>query len=230
MTHTSGIPEYFDVFLRYRGTLDTLTNEMMIRQFAQYKPALDFETGTKWNYCNTNFVLLASIIERVSEESIKDFISKHITGPLGMDNTYVYTDIMPAVPTNHVYGFSERNGKKILNDLTNLDGVVGDGNLYSSVEDLFKWDQSLYTGKLAKKITLEQAFKPVHLKNDSTYPYGFGWFIDKENERYMHTGGWAGFRNIICRDVKNERTLIVLSSGDNTLGIQAAKAIFIMVQ
>ncbi len=226
MTHTSGIPEYFDVFTRYRGSLDTLTNEMMIQQFAQYKPALDFATGTKWNYCNTNYVLLASIIERVSKESIKDFIHKHITGPLGMNDTYVYTDIMPSVPANHVYGFSEGNGKRVLNDLTNLDGVVGDGNLYSSVEDLFKWDQSLYTEKLVNKATLEQAFKPVHLKNNSTYPYGFGWFIDKENERYTHTGGWAGFRNIICRDVKNKRTLIVLSSGDNTLGVQAAKAIF----
>lgn len=226
MTHTSGIPEYFDIFLRYRGTLDTLTNDMMIRQYAQYKPALDFETGNQWNYCNTNYILLASIIERVSKETIKDFISKHITETLGMKDTYVYTDIMTAVPDNHVYGFSEENGKRVLNDLTNIDGVVGDGNLYSSVEDLFKWDQVLYTEKLVKKATLEQAFKPVHLKNDSTYPYGFGWFIDKENEQYSHTGGWAGFRNIICRDVKNKRTLIVLSSGDNMLGVQAAKAVF----
>lgn len=226
MTHTSGIPEYFDIFLRYRGTLDTLTNEMMIRQFAQYKPPLDFETGAQWNYCNTNYVLLASIIERVSKQSIKDFIHDHITEPLGMKDTYVYTDIVKTVPVNHVYGFSEENGKRVLNDLTNLDGVVGDGNLYSSVEDLFKWDQSLYTEKLVKKTTLEQAFKPVHLKNDSTYPYGFGWFIDKENERYTHTGGWAGFRNIICRDVKNKRTLIVLTSGDNPLGVRSAKTIF----
>lgn len=226
MTHTSGIPEYFDVFQRYRTPLDTLTNEMMIEQFAQYQPPLDFETGTEWNYCNTNYVLLASIIEHVSKETIKDFINKHIAEPLGMKDTYVYTDIMPAVPANHVYGFSEENGKRVLNDLTNMDGVAGDGNLYSSVEDLFKWDQSLYTEKLVKKTTLAQAFKPVHLKNDSTYPYGFGWFIDKENERYSHTGGWAGFRNIICRDVKNNRTLIVLSSGDNVLGIQTANAFF----
>jgi len=62
MTHTSGIPEYFDVFQRYRGTLDTLTNDMMIQQFAQYKPPLDFETGTEWNYCHTNYIFLASFI------------------------------------------------------------------------------------------------------------------------------------------------------------------------
>jgi N-acyl-D-amino-acid deacylase len=226
MTHTSGIPEYFDIFQRYRGTLDTLTNEMMIQMFAKYQPPLDFETGTKWNYCNTNYVLLVSIIERISKEHIKDFIAKHITEPLGMKDTYVYTDLMPVVPANHVYGFSETDGKTKLNDLTNLDGVVGDGNLYSSVEDLFKWEQSLYTEKLVKKATLVQAFQPVHLKNDSTYPYGFGWFIEKENEVYQHTGGWAGFRNVICRDVKNKRTLIILSSGENALALRNGESIF----
>jgi N-acyl-D-aspartate/D-glutamate deacylase/CubicO group peptidase (beta-lactamase class C family) len=226
MTHTSGIPEYFDIFQRYRGTLDTLTNEMMIQLFAKYQPPLDFETGTKWNYCNTNYVLLVSIIERVSKEHIKDFIANHITKPLDMNDSYVYTDLMPVVPTNHVYGFSETDGKRKLNDLTNMDGVVGDGNLYSSVEDLFKWEQSLYTEKLVKRSTLVQAFQPVHLKNDSTYPYGFGWFIEKENEIYQHTGGWAGFRNVICRDVKNKRTLIILSSGENALAVRNGESIF----
>lgn len=226
LTHTSGIPEYFDIFQHYRGTLDTLTNEMMIQMFAKYHPPLDFETGTQWNYCNTNYVLLASIIERISKENIKNFIAKHITEPLGMKDTYVYTDLMTEVPENHVYGFSETDGKRKLNDLTNMDGVVGDGNIYSSVTDLFKWDQSLYTEKLVKKTTLIQALMPVHLKNDSTYPYGFGWFIEKENEIYEHTGGWAGFRNLICRDVKNKRTLIILSSGENAMAIRNGESIF----
>ena len=98
--------------------------------------------------------------------------------------------------------------------------------MYSSAEDLFKWEQALYTEKLVKQSTLQQAFKPAHLNNDSTYPYGFGWFIEKENELYWHTGGWAGFINIIYRDVKNNRTLVVLSSGSNGKGIQLARKIF----
>ncbi len=113
-----------------------------------------------------------------------------------------------------------------LNDLNYFDGVTGDGNMYSSAEDLFKWEQALYTEKLVKQSTLQQAFKPVHLNNDSTAPYGFGWFIEKENELYWHTGGWVGFINIIYRDVKNKRTLIVLSNGSNGLGIQLARKIF----
>ena len=79
----------------------------------------------------------------------------------------------------------------------------------SSVEDLFKWEQSLTTEKLVKKETMAQAFKPVVLKDGTTYPYGFGWFLDNEKEQqYSHTGGWVGFINLIYRDVKNKRTII----------------------
>ncbi|HRH60296.1 MAG TPA: amidohydrolase family protein, partial [Chitinophagaceae bacterium] len=205
--------------------LDTLTNEKMIQLFAAEKPPLDFATGTQWDYSNTNYVLLSSIVQRVSQMTIEKFIHDRIVAPLGLQQTYMYNIFLP-VPQNRVYGFEEVNGKQKLNDLNYFDGVTGDGNMYSSVEDLFKWEQSFYTEKLVKQSTLQQAFKPVHLNNDSTYPYGFGWFIDKEDELYSHTGGWVGFRNIICRDVKNKRTLIVLSNGSNGQAIRQAKNIF----
>ncbi len=216
MTHTSGIPEYFDVFQRYKTPLDTLTNEKLITLFSTYKPALDFATGTKWNYCNTNYALLVSIIERISKEPIAVFFKKNITAPLGLKDTYVYDVLMPSVPSNHVYGFEETGERRKLNDLTIFDGVVGDGNIYSSVEDLYKWEQSLTTEKLAKKETLALVFEPVKLKDGTTYPYGFGWFIEKEkDQQYSHTGGWAGFGNLIYRDVKNNRIIVSLSSGGN---------------
>jgi N-acyl-D-amino-acid deacylase len=216
MTHTSGIPEYFDIFQRYKTPLDTLTNEKLLILLATYKPALDFITGTKWNYCNTNYVLLVSIIERASKMPIDAFIKKYIAAPLGLKDTYVYHVLMPSVPPNHVYGFEETGETKKPNDLTVFDGVVGDGNVYSSVEDLYKWEQSLYTEKLVKKKTMAQAFEPVKLKDGTIYPYGFGWFIENEKEqKFFHTGGWAGFINLIYRDVKNNRTIILLSSGSN---------------
>lgn len=225
MTHTSGIPEYFDYFVNSRTPLDTLTNEAMIKLFAEVKPPLDFATGSQWNYCNTNYVLLSSIVQRVSQMPIEKFINDRIALPLGLHDTYMYNVYLPH-PKNYVYGFEEINGKQKLNDLTYFDGVTGDGNMYSSAEDLLKWEQSFYTEKLIKQSTLQQALKPVHLDNDSTYPYGFGWFIEKENELYWHTGGWAGFRNIIYRDVKNKRTLIVLTNGSNGKGVQVARKIF----
>ena len=224
MTHTSGIPEYFDIFQHYKTPLDTLTNEKLITLFATYTPPLDFATGTKWNYCNTNYALLVSIIERISKERIAVFIKKNITAPLGLKDTYVYDVLMPSIPTNHVYGFEETGEKRKLNDLTPFDGVVGDGNIYSSVEDLYKWEQSLATEKLVKKTTFAEAIQPVKLKDGSTYPYGFGWFIEKDMEQqYYHTGGWAGFINLIYRDVKNKRTIIALSSGSNGFANRVVK-------
>ncbi|MDN3656651.1 serine hydrolase [Ferruginibacter paludis] len=224
MTHTSGIPEYFDLFQMYKTPLDTLTNEKLISLYGTYKPVLDFATGSKWNYCNTNYVLLVSIIERISKQPIDVFVKKNITGPLGLKDTYVYHVLMPAVPANHVYGFEETGEKKKLNDLTPFDGVVGDGNIYSSVEDLYRWEQSLSTGKLVKKETFAEALVPVKLKDGTTYPYGFGWFIEKDKEgAYSHTGGWVGFANLIYSDTKNKRTIIQLSSGSNGWGIRTAR-------
>lgn len=225
MTHTSGLPEYEVLFQNTRGPLDTLTNEGMIKMFATLKPALDFATGTKWQYCNTGYILLSSIIARISKMPIEKFINENIVMPLGLKQTYMYNVYLPS-PQNRVYGFEEVNGRQKLNDLFYLDGVTGDGNMYSSVEDLFKWEQSLYTEKLVKKTTYADALKPVRLSNDSTYPYGFGWFIGKENEFYYHTGSWAGFRNIICRDTKSNRTLIILSNGTNGMARQVARNVF----
>jgi N-acyl-D-aspartate/D-glutamate deacylase/CubicO group peptidase (beta-lactamase class C family) len=227
MTHTSGIPEYFDVFQRYKSPLDTLDNEKLIQLYAAHKPALDFATGTKWNYCNTNYTLLVSIIERISKQPLNVFFKQYITDPLVLKDTYVYHLLLPEVPANHVYGFEETGEKRKLNDLTPFDGITGDGNIYSSVEDLYKWEQSLYTEKLVKKTTLDEAFKPVVLKDGTTYPYGFGWFIEKDKAGYYrHTGGWAGFVNLIYRDTKNKRCIIVLSSGSNGLANRTVRDFF----
>ncbi len=226
LTHTSGLPEYFDIFTRYKETLDTLTNEGLIQLLARVKPAVVFQPGERWEYCNTNYVLLSALIERVSKMPASDFIQKFITQPLHLDDTYVYQILMPTIPNNHVYGFVEENGTRNLFDLIATDGVTGDGNIYSSVEDLLTWEQSWYTEKLVKKATIAEALKPVKLKNGETAPYGFGWGIRKEGEQYEHTGGWNGFKNIICRDVKNKRTLIVLSNNTVGIAIKITRALF----
>lgn len=222
MNHVSGIPEYFDVFIRYKSPLDTLTNEGMIRLFAEHRPALDFPTGTKWAYCNTNYVLLASIMERTSKMTSQDFLSKYIFKPLQLNDTYVYHVLMPSIPHNHVIGFEETGTGRKLNDLTAFDGVVGDGNIYASVNDLLSWEQSLRTSKLVSEKSLAQMFLPVKLKDSNSHPYGFGWFIENE-KHYWHTGSWAGFINLIYRDAKTNRTAIVLSSGSNGLANKVVK-------
>lgn len=226
MNQVSGIPEYFDLFMNHKTPLDTLTNDGLLKLFQQHRPPLDFPTGKQWAYSNTNYVFLASIIERVSKKPIPDYFEKHIFKPLKMENSYVYTIKMPK-PANHVLGFSElANGRK-LNDLTTFDGVVGDGNIYSSVEDLLTWEQSFYTIKLVSEKYKKEIFKQAKLKNGTSHPYGFGWMIEDEIEQvYLHTGGWAGFGNIIYRDAKKNRTAVVLSSGSNGLANRVLRDFF----
>ena len=226
MTHTSGLPESFDLFNNNRGNADTLSNELLLSMLAQYRPPMQFSPGTSWSYCNTNYVLLASIIEKVSSQRLEEFFNKEIIRPLGLKNTYIFR--LPDTVNNpeQVKGFREENGQRRLNDLTFWDGVVGDGNLFSSAEDLLKWEQQLYKPKIIKPATLAMAFQPVALNipgRDSSYPYGVGWGIAKVGVRYSHTGGWTGFGNIIMRDVKKKRTLILLSSGSNGSALMAVR-------
>ena len=213
LTHTSGLPEYFDIAQQYTGPLDTLTNAGMLKLLHDHKPPLVFRPGTRWEYCNTGYVLLGSIIEKQAGMPIERFFDQEIAQPLKLKNTYVYYLKSSTTPRNRVYGFRRENGKNVLNDLIRIDGVIGDGNVYSSAEDLLTWEQALNTEKLIKASTLREAFTPVKLNSGKTYPYGFGWFIEDDGKVLAHTGSWVGFLNVIVRYINKKQTLIVLSNG-----------------
>ncbi|WP_080056576.1 serine hydrolase [Spirosoma aerolatum] len=218
LNHTSGLPEYFDLAQKYLGPLDTLTNDGLVQLLHQYQPPLLFQPGDRWEYCNTGYVLLGAIVTKVSGMPIETFFNQAIVRPLKLKNTYIYYHKSSTIPRNRVYGFRRENGRNVPDDLIRLDGVVGDGNVYSSAEDLLVWSQALYTEKLVKVSTLQEAFTPVKLNDGSTYPYGFGWMIEDDGKVLMHTGSWVGFRTLILRYVDKKQTLIVLTNGSNAAG------------
>lgn len=222
LNQTSGLPEYFDIAMGRMTLLDTLTNAGMIGILAQRKPPLVFEPGSRWQYCNTNYTTLASVIEAVSGTKAEDFLQQYIAKPLKMNDTYIYHLGMKRYPASRVFGFRIEGGKRIPDDLIRFDGIVGDGNVYASVEDLLKWDQALYTEKLVKKATLQEAFTPGRLNNGESTQYGFGWGVDETGKKLSHTGGWVGFRTIIVRYTDKNQTLIVL---DNSGQMQAHRAV-----
>ncbi|PAC28308.1 serine hydrolase [Flectobacillus sp. BAB-3569] len=215
LTHTSGLPEYFDMAMSHLNTLDTLTNDKLIQLLVEKHPPLNFASGTKWEYCNTGYLLLASIIEKASGTSFEHFFSTQISQPFGLKNTFVYFLNGPNQNKKRVLGFERKNGKAISNDLILLDGVVGDGNIYSSAEDLNKWIQLVTENKVLKPATWAEAFTPVQLKDGSSYPYGFGWGISENG--FEHTGSWVGFQNAIFRNNKTQTTAILLSNGTNPI-------------
>lgn len=222
LNQTSGLPEYFDIAMGRMTLLDTLTNAGMVDILAERKPALVFEPGSKWEYCNTNYTTLASVIEAVSGMKVEDFLQQYIAKPLKMNDTYIYHLGLKRYPASRVFGFKIEGGKRVPDDLIRFDGIVGDGNVYSSVEDLLKWDQALYTEKLVKKATLQEAFTPGRLNNGDKTSYGFGWGVDESGKKLSHTGGWVGFRTIIVRYTDKNQTLIVL---DNSGQMYAHRAV-----
>lgn len=225
MNQTTGLPEYFDIADRNMTPLDTLTNDTMLEMLASQKPPLSFQPNEKWEYCNTNYTTLASVIEKVAGMKTELFFQEKIAKPLKLKNTYIYHLKMPVSPQNRVLGFKYEDGKMFLDDLMRFDGIVGDGNVYSSVEDLYTWEQALYTEKLVKQSTLQEAFKPAKLSNGEFTKYGFGWGIVKPDTLLAHTGGWVGFRTLICRYLDKKQTLIVLGSSGEAYHIGIARAI-----
>ena len=215
MNQTSGLPEYFDIAQGDMNPLDTLTNASLLALLAHKKPPLVFEPGTKWEYCNTNYTTLASIIEKVSGMPCEQFFARHIAAPLKLNNSYVYHLKLKSYPPSRVFGFSYDGSHYELNDLLRFDGIVGDGNVYSSVEDLYKWDQALYTEMLVKKSTFAEAITAGKLNNGGNTEYGFGWFIRVPGKVVAHTGSWVGFLTEITRYIDRNQTIIVLENSAN---------------
>ena len=167
LTHTSGIFDYF----KKRQYRNNLTNDDVLK-FLTKQSETDFEPGTEFSYSNSGYVLLSLIIERVTKIPYHKFLKENIFVPLGMENTLVFDESKPEVP-NRAVGYKS-NGK--LNDYKIL--TTGDGGIYSTIEDLFLWDQALYTNKIVSKETLKSGYKPVKLTNGEKKNYGYGWGLE----------------------------------------------------
>ena len=227
LTHTSGIPTYEDEkFFEGLDPKKTVFNDDIIKQFAKLKPPVLFKPGEKWEYSNAAYALLASIIERVSGKTYGEFLKENIFVPLNMTRSRVYNTRRSAkeIIPNYAYGYvhSDSLKKFVLPDslkeyyyVITLDGIQGDGVVNSTTGDLYKWDQALYTEKLVKKATLEEAFTPVKLNSDSTYQYGFGWFIAQDptlGKVVQHSGGWPGYGTYIKRFIDKNHCIIILTN------------------
>ena len=169
--------------------------------------------------------MLASIIERVSGITYADFLRKNIFQPLKMENTFVYTRrYAPKSVEKYAYGYvySDSLHENVLPDVlpeTNmvvwLDGVVGDGCVNSTVEDLLRWDRALYTNKLLSAAGMKMLFEGDTLQNKSVTKYGLGWMIttNKDFGKIVnHTGGWPGYKTFIERHITNDKTIIILQN------------------
>ena len=173
-----------------------------------------FPAGERYEYSNPGYEMLALVVERASGQTFGRFVEDNIFAPLGMTDSVVYDG--PDTPIrNRALGYSTIEGSVELDDEHALNNIIGSGGIYSTVEDLYLWDQALYTEKLVQRSTLEEAWSPARLAGGGEYPYGFGWRLGRYGglgRRAAHSGGWVGFSTFIVRYPERQFSVIVLSN------------------
>ena len=218
LNHRSGLSRYMSLADKYWSVNKPINNEEVIDLFVQYKPNPYFKPDDGFHYCNTNYALLASVVERISGKTFDVFIQEEIFKPLGMDHSFVYnlngdSIIRYKVPVG-VSGHRNRGWRPVKVGDYYLNGVMGDKGVYSTVEDMFKFNLALDNGTLINQSILEEAFikgSPGYYKRKDNY--GFGWRIrDNMDSTAYHFGWWKGFRAYYIRDMKNDRVLIALTN------------------
>jgi CubicO group peptidase (beta-lactamase class C family) len=212
LQHTSGLIAYEDV-MPETTTVQVLDRDVLAMMKAQ--DSTYFPPGTQFRYSNTAYALLSQIVECVSGMPFARFLKENIFDPLGMDATLAHEEGISTV-IHRAYGYSKRDSTKVpgfaRTDQSSTSAVLGDGGIYSSVEDLLKWDQALYTDELVSRETLNEAFTPNVLPDGKNSGYGFGWYIDEYRglRRIHHEGSTVGFRTEILRFPGPRVSVIIL--------------------
>ena len=216
LNHTSGLPDYMGVFRgRPAGISSEPTSREAVTMLAQIPEPL-FAPGEKYQYSNSGYVVLGQIVEKASGTTFPAFLKTNVFDPLGMSTTIVSDQIM-APSKNRAVSYRPAGSGFSNADYTPLNRIYGDGNVNTSVEDMYKWDQALYTDRLVKQSTLAEAFTSTKLNNGALSDYGFGWGIETWLGRraVSHGGAWAGFRTYIMRFPEERFSIIVLSNAAN---------------
>lgn len=206
LTHTSGIPNYtsFPDYLETMG--QQVTVEQNLDKFKD-KP-LDFEPGSMYQYSNSGYNVLGAIIEQVSKQSYENYIYEHIFKPLGMNDS----GFRDGGIADKQFAVGYTNGPDTPSEAPFVDMSIpySSGAMYSTIDDLYKWDRSLYTEQLIKKNSTEAMLTPFKEN------YAYGWVVVDEGRKiYGHNGGINGFVAILLHYMVDDMTVIVLSNNDS---------------
>ena len=206
LTHTSGLIDYEDVI---PAPMKAQLHDADVLQLLESQDRTYFRPGSDYRYSNSGYALLALIVERASGRTFATFLRERIFQPLGMSNTVAYEESISTV-SNRAFGYTEEQGRWGRTDQSQTSAVLGDGGIYSSIDDLAKWDAALYDGRLLRPASIQAAFAPATRTDDPDVEYGFGWRIT--GETLWHSGETVGFRNVIVRYPKRRLTVVVLTN------------------
>lgn len=209
LTHTSGIPDVGDLGIDRPGLSTSDVLKAMKRHHSHFR-----KPGLRYHYSNTGYILLEAIVAKVSEQKYADFLSAHILTPLDMRNTFLYERKQPT-PANVALGY---------NPYGELDGLAE--GMYSTVDDLLKWENALRTDILVRQSALDTAFTPYPVQ-EGISTYGFGWNIaSKDGSKFIwHTGNTGTYRAFIGRTFPEKIAVIILTNKGNSKRMEINDAI-----
>lgn len=220
LTHTSGIPSYtskpgfFQNAARKYYTPDDLVKELCSDDF-------EFQPGAQFSYNNSGYIILGAIIEKITGKSYSEVLQERIFTPLGMTSTGY--DVSEIIMDKRAAGYEKSFSGFTNSSFLDMSIPYAAGSLYSTVEDLYKWDRALYTNKLLNKVSMEQYFKPGVEALGGHYAYG--WVIrknkslvdGKELDLISHGGGINGFNTLILRITDDKKVVILLNNTGGTV-------------
>lgn len=224
LNQRSGLPNY--LYYMEKGDWNRkqqATNTDVLNTLINWKPAKAANADKRFHYCNTNYVLLALIVEKLSGLSFPEFMKQTIFEPLGMKNTFV---IGLGEQANQMQSFQANN---LVWSLDFSDGPYGDKNIYSTPRDLLIWDRALTEGKLLNEKTLDAAYTPYSNEKPGIKNYGLGWrmlLYPGGKKVIYHNGHWHGFNSAFARLPAENATIIIISNKHNNSVYSTAKKLY----
>lgn len=219
LTHTSGLVDYEEII---PASMTAQLHDPDVLALLQTQERTYFPPGTAYRYSNSGYALLALIVERASGRSFAEFLRERIFQPLGMTGTVALEEGVSTVG-HRAFGYSETNGCWQRTDQSQTSAVLGDGRIYSSIDDLAKWNAALYDGRLLSAESRRLAFTAATPTDDPAVEYGFGWRIT--GETLWHSGETMGFRNVIVRFPERRLAVVILTNRNEIEPYRTALAI-----
>jgi len=236
LTHTSGLPDY-EVLMeqeeKAKGPIWSQEQQIQdseVLALLEHQSSGKFAPGTSWAYSNSGYVVLGLAVAKVSGMPYRDFLQKHIFVPVGMKHSIIFQRGINEI-SNRAFGHSKEKVQFVETDQSSTSATLGDGGVYSNLEDLAKWDEALQKHSLLSEADIAPALTPVKLADgsephwpaqpddDNLAPgkpvsYSFGWFLDpyKNHPRMWHSGSTMGFRTVIQRFPLHALTVIILAN------------------
>lgn len=215
LTHTSGLPDYFDFSDRYWNNKSIhMSNSDVVNMLNKLPGTMFARPGAFYNYCNTNFVLLSAVVEKVSHTSFRYFVKHRVFEPSGM--VYSHINNFDSIPLSGYFLQGFERSDYLVQDVPQ-NGTCGDKGVYSNTWEMFRFDRALRSPYLLHRSVLEEMYRPAIPTSNPGQYYALGWRVTWINMRKwaFHNGWWKGFRTYFWRCLDDNRCFVVLTNNVN---------------